>query len=377
MAKFVKNIFLFLLPLLLLIIAATPFFLMVKGTGELDPIAENAERQRRNHHCIVGLGYNEQTSYYKLLNANYYKAPILSLGTSRVMQFTDRFFLQQFYNCGGAVGNNYDEYKNFMENLEYTPEIVIIGLDAWVFNDAWNQGCTVYSEFQEVEEIDRGTISLMKAIAKDWLTKRWSADDLDLYPENIGFNGRIKDSGFMYDGSYYYGDVYRDPTSSTDYEFADTKDRIVNNTARFQWGEHIDEDTLIQLENLLSYCKEHNIKVIGFLPPFAPSVYDMMEKSGNYHYLLEIAPACKEIFDKFDYEFYDFMDGASLEMTDDCFVDGFHGSEIVYGRIIEKMAEKDSALAPYADLDNIAYLMDNAYSGLAFDNPFTRTGSLR
>lgn len=373
MAKFVRNIVLFLLPLLLIVLATIPLYFLAKGTGETDPIEKSAEEQRNNHNSIIGLGYNEQTAYYKLLNANYYEAPIISLGTSRVMQFKEGFFSSQFYNCGGAVAGNYNEYRNFIENLAYTPEMILVGLDAWVFNDAWNAGCAEYNTLQEIKEVDRGMIPLMKAIVKDWISKKWSAEELNMYPGNIGFNGRVKDNGFMYDGSYYYGDLYRDPTSSADYKFIDTKNRISNGVSRFEWGRDIDEDTLIQLESLLSYCKEHDITVIGFLAPFAPSIYSIMEDSGNYNYLNEIAPACNKIFSKYGYEFYDYMDGAILEVTDEYFVDGFHGSEIVYGRIIEKMIENDSDIKQYADLDNIKYLIENAYSEYVFDDPFTRS----
>ena len=105
-----------------------------------------------------------------------------------------------------------------MENINYILEIVIIGLDAWVFNDVWNAGCAEHHNFQEIKKVDRGIIPLMKAIVGDWISKKWSADDLNSYPGNIGFNGRVKDTGFMYDGSYYYGDIYRGSTS-LDYEF--------------------------------------------------------------------------------------------------------------------------------------------------------------
>lgn len=373
MAKFVRNIVLFLLPLFLIAAAILPLYSLAKGTGELDSIEKSAEKQRNDHHCIIGLGYNEQTPYYKLINANYYKAPVIALGTSRVMQFKQACFSAPFYNCGGAVSGNFNEYRNFLENLDYSPETVLVGLDAWVFNDAWNRDCAVYNNVQAIKEDDRGKIPLMKSIVKDWVTKKWSAEGLNLYPGNIGFNGRVKDSGFLYDGSYYYGDVYRDPASSPDYEFADTKNRISDGVSRFEWGDHVDEDTTVQLENLLSYCKEKNIRVIGFLAPFAPSIYKMMEESGNYNYLTEIAPACCEVFEKYGFEFYDFMDGGNLNVTDAYFVDGFHGSELVYGLILERMVEQHSAVEQYADSGRINDLIENAYSKFVFEDPFSRS----
>lgn len=369
MIKYVKDILLFIFPLLLVGASICPLYFMVKSTGELNSTEDIVEKQWNNSNCLVGLGYNEQTPFYKLLNANHYKAPIISLGTSRVMQFKQFFFSSQFYNCGGAVEGNFNEYKNFIENLDYSPEIIIIGLDTWVFNDAWNRNYPQYNSFQEIKEFSRGTIPLMKIIA-DWIARKWSVDDLNLYPENIGFNGKVKDNGFMYDGSYYYGNIYRDPTSSTDYKFGDTKKRIAKGVSRFEWGAHIDESTLIQLDNLLSYCQKNNINVIGFLPPFAPSIYNMMKNSGNYNYLTEIAPACKKIFEKYNLEFYDFMDGENLDMPDEYYIDGFHGSEIVYGHILEKLVMSNSAVSQYVNTHKIRHLIDNAYSGYTFYNPF-------
>ncbi len=373
MVKFVRNIVLFILPLLLLVVGTIPVYFLARGTGEFDSIDVSTKVQRANHNCLVGLGYNEQTPYYKLLNANYSHAPILSIGTSRVMQFKKAFFSSEFYNCGGAVGGNYNEYKNFLENLDYNPETVIVGLDAWVFNDAWNVNCVEYESFQKIAEVERGTIPIMKSILWDWFTNKWKTEDLNLYPGNIGFNGRVKDSGYMYDGSYYSGDLYRDPSSSADFEFADTYNRISKGVSRFEWGDHIDEDTIRQLESLLSYCSDRNIQVIGFLAPFAPSVYDIMNESGKYGYLDEIKPACMGLFDKYGFEFYDYMDGGKLDLTDDCFLDGFHGSEIVYGSIIIDMVNHNSSLEKYVDINHINELLKHAYSGYAFKNPFIRS----
>ena len=68
------------------------------------------------------------------------------------MQFKDVFFEKSFFNCGGAVAGNYNEYENFLKNLEYKPECILLGLDTWVFNDAWNQSCGDYSSFEKIEK---------------------------------------------------------------------------------------------------------------------------------------------------------------------------------------------------------------------------------
>ena len=372
MKRFIKNILFFFLPVLLFCSILAPFYLAAFNCGEFKDIEENIEVQRNNHDILIGLGYNEQTTYYKLVNANYYQANVIALGTSRVMLFKNAYFTRSFYNCGGAVGGNYSEYINFLKNLTYKPEVILLGLDQWVFNDAWNRSCKDYTRFKKIEKDNRNKGSMLKDIARDWTRKKWSFADLKIYPENIGFNGRIKGSGFMYDGSYYYGDVYRNPQKQEDYQFKDTFSRIEEGKYRFEWGERIDNDTLDQLKNLLDYCSEKKIYVIGILPPFAPAVYSKIEQSGNYNYFNGILPACQELFLIYGFEVYDYSNGSCIKVTDDSFIDGFHGSEVVYCKIIQDMIKKSSIISNYVDLKKMNALLNNAYDGKTFLSPDRR-----
>lgn len=370
---FIKNIVIFLIPVIVfLLISQGPFYFAGYVSGEFRDIDKAIETQREEHNILIGLGYNEQTAYYKLCNANYYEAPVIALGTSRVMQFKGECFNGNFYNCGGAVSGNYNEYKNFLENLRYTPKMVVIGLDTWVFNDEWNRDVGNYDEFQVIHTVDREKKVLIKSIKQDWKDEKWEFKNLNDYPNNIGFNGRIKDAGFMYDGSYYYGYVYRSPEEQEDYQFSNTIGRIDTGTARFEWGEHIDEDTIVQLDNLLSYCKENNIEAIGFIAPFAPTVYKHMLDDGKFGYLSEITPECKILFDKYQFEFYDYVEVSQLGVTDDYFIDGFHGSEVAYAKIIMDMVEKDSKLSEYVNIEHTKNLIENAFDGRTFCDPDKR-----
>lgn len=372
MKRFIKDILLYLLPFFLLVVVIVPFYAGAVRCGEFYKLDKSIEYQRENHNSIIGLGYNEQTAYYKLKNANYYQADVLALGTSRVMQFKKEFFLDCFYNCGGAVAGNYNEYMNFLKNLNYKPKCILLGLDAWVFNDAWNRQCEDYNDFVKIVEISRSKGAMLKGIIADWLKGKWTFDSLDDYPYNIGFNGRIKDSGFMYDGSYYYGYIYRAPEVQEDYLFVNTLDRIEYGKYRFEWGDNIDQDTLVQLQNLLTYCKDNNIYVIGFVAPFAPTIYETMKESGNYGYIKEISPACEKLFNEYGYEFYDFIDVSNLNVTDDCFIDGFHGSEIVYGYMLEDMISRGSIIIQYIDISTTKSLLQNTFDGRTFYDPDKR-----
>lgn len=165
------------------------------------------------------------------------------------------------------------EYDLFLLNLDYEPQCILLGLEAWVFNDAWNKSCGDYSNFVDICYIKRNKSAMLKNIIKDWAEGKWTFESINNYPTNIGFNGRVKDNGFIFDGSYYYGDIYRHPEEQRDYLFADTLNRI-----------------------------ENNIEVIGFLAPFAPTIYNVMEAleaSGNYGYIIEDMVANKSVICKY------------------------------------------------------------------------------
>lgn len=83
---------------------------------------------------------------------------------------------------------------------------------------------------------------------------------------NYGFNGRIGDDGFQWDGFYYYGNIYRETKVQEDYTFADIFYRVDEGLPRFEWGEHVDDKAYGYLAELLEYCSENGIIVIGFMP---------------------------------------------------------------------------------------------------------------
>lgn len=368
MKKFIGRFLVFLLPFFAAGCVVAWFCYIGFKVGELRDFNELIEAQRNDHSVFIGMGYNEQTSYYKLVNAQYYQADVIALGTSRVMQFKNDYFSAGFYNCGGAVGRNYDEYLNFLENLNYKPEIIIVGLDAWVFNDAWNSGYPVLEDYMPVMMIERDKKLMIRSMVEDFIDRKWDWTSLQNYNMNYGFNGRIKDSGFQWDGSYYYGNVYREPKLQDDYMFADTFARIDGGYGRFEWGNHIDEETCGCLGKFLGYCRDNDIEVIGFAPPFAPGVYERMASSGNYGYLSEISPACRELFGKYGYMYFDYMDASGLRVDDTYFVDGFHGSEVVYARIIQDMVGKGSCIREYVDEDRLMSLLENRVSNLMMED---------
>lgn len=369
MKKFVKDFLLYMLPFFILIFIYLLFVLTGYAAGEYKSIKGAIVKQRKDHTIILGLAYNEQKAYYKLENVNYYQKEVIALGTSRVMQFKDVYFKNNFYNCGGAVSGNFDEYRNFLQNMTYKPKVILLGLDTWIFNEEWSSGCDRYEDYTEIQMIDRKRIAMTNHMIRDYIDGKWSYNRLETYSNNIGFNGKIKDSGFMYDGSYYYGSVYRHPETERDSEFKDTMVRMENGNRGFEYGDQIDNRSIGYLEEFLDYCSYNNIYVVGYLTPFAPMVYQEMKESGNYEYLEEIPSVCDLLFKKYGFHFFDYKDGGTLGVTDAYFIDGFHGSEVLYGMLMKDMSSNDNELKQYVDTAKLETLLSAPYNELLFEQP--------
>lgn len=364
MKEFVCRLLLFLIPFYFIGALIVTVCCLGYITGEFRDFEQLIEEQRQDHNVFIGMGYNEQTAYYKLANANYYQADVIALGTSRVMQFGDGCFDSSFYNCGGAVRWNYDEYLNFIKNLNYTPEVIILGLDQWVFNDIWNRSCPVYEEEVPIEWSHRNRASMGKDMVKDFFYHKWDFQSIRNYPMNYGFNGRVKDQGFRWNGAYYNGDIYRNPKAQNDYLFSATLEAVERGEYRFEWGEHIDEETCEYLSAFLQYCNENEIIVVGFTPPFAPSVYEKMSMSGNYGYFAEINPRCERIFKEYGYMYFDYTDISMLHVDDTYFIDGFHGGEVAYAYLLRDMTRNSGDLKKIVDEKKLSNLINNRYNNL-------------
>lgn len=53
-------------------------------------------------------------------------------------------------------------------------------------------------------------------------------------------------------------------------------------------------------------CKERNIEVIGFLPPYSDIILDEMKKeSGNYTYVFDLYDELKDVFSENEYSLFD------------------------------------------------------------------------
>ena len=122
-------------------------------------------------------------------------------------------------------------------------------------------------------------------------------------------------NAFRNDGSYFWGKYVADPSNpeNPDHGFENTLDRIAKGNRRFEYGEHVSDDSVRELGRFLESCETRGIHVVAFLPPFAHVVYsELRSRPVEYGYLRELPERLRPVFERFGFPLFDFGDLAAV-----------------------------------------------------------------
>jgi hypothetical protein len=359
MKKFIKTLIIFLLPIM---VYWGVVVLVLEVSGELiRDEALLAYQDEKNG--LVGFAYSNPTKHMKLVTAEHKQPKIISLGSSRVMQFRVFFFNdpELFYNAGGA-GSKIKEFNTFIDTIQLENlKVLIIGLDQYFFNENWDNMTGLPRDYRKTSSI----IEILKnpKIFDDLILKRKIEIKSLLSSKNIGLTAKTYNQGFRSDGSYFYGKIIHHPELAEDKNFQDTFERIRKKNRRFQGGQKVNPAAVKELDSFLQNCKKRNIHVIAFLPPYAHAVWNVLESQRNdYLYIFNLYEKLNPIFTSYAFDLFDFSDIASIGATDEETIDGFHGSEVAYLRILLEMGRNCKILKQYIDLDTLNNMLENAFS---------------
>ena len=339
------------LALFLLLVSAVVGFagLCLYHTGELRSYSYYIRPLQQDQ--LFGLAYSYYDKSYKFhMTDEVCRPQVLALGSSRIMQVKRSVVSPDyfFYNAGGAI-QSVRELSLFMSKLHESPKLILVNLDQWWFNRAYIDEDQPFSpsvydepsfEFSKLgqfvcdfyADFAKGKINLMKAFSSD----------------HIGLNAICNENGFAADGSRYQGDMIVASELQEDYNFKDVLSRISNGNQRFQYGDNADSTQIAVIDDFLTQCVARKIKVVAFLPPFAPFVYKRMLETGKYGYMSKLYAMLKPVFEKHEgCSLYDFTDVTDMGAHNYDFDDGFHGSEIIYNGIIRQIVRQDSTLTPF------------------------------
>lgn len=361
MSKFLRNIIYFIIPIVVvLMFPLTTLYTTGENFMNIDATIEKDENY------IIGFGLHDQNfNYLKWKNITFKpKHDLLSVGSSRVLKFRKEMFNKTFYNAGYTIKSMYD-FRPFLKSFseEKLPDYLILGIDQWMFKktekheirstDFWRKSFVKYPRF-----------SILKLVYEGYLD-----GSLELtYPKSegvvkVGLNAFKNNKGFRNDGSMNYGNVIKKiiakDSTLKDFEFKDTYDRIRQGSVQFSYGASMDTAVLRELDSLLFFCQQKKIEVVGFLPPFADAVNQRLKASNNYHYMDSIYDKSMPIFEKYNYEFWDFSELKKVGSGDNEVLDGFHGSEVTYAKMLIYMNNNHSILAHLINIKDLEAKLKN------------------
>lgn len=360
--RFFLKLLVFIMPISLYLFSTTSVLLY---TGEIKPLPEIVQLQSGSAPVLYGRAYRDNYYSFKLVAAQTRQPEILALGSSRVMQFRSAFFNRHpsaFYNAGGAAQSIYEaaQYVNMLG--EHTRlRVLIIALDEPWFNARNSGDPTTQRLSQQVDEenmpaLDQA-LSVSPTLVSDFIKGKISLERVLSRTEPVhgaaayGLNAIMNGNGFRDDGSYQYGGMILHPRTTTQ-RLEETFQRLKADTGQQRSGSAVSKDSLRELDQILTWARDEHVFVIGFIPPFAPSLYNAMMEDGQHTYIPLEAEKLRQRFADYGFAFFDYSTPVVVNGTDDLMLDGEHPSEymclLMY---IDMLRELKGILGDYSDLD--------------------------
>ncbi|MBC8170488.1 MAG: hypothetical protein H7X77_02410, partial [Anaerolineae bacterium] len=275
------------------------------------------------------------------------------VGSSRVLQMRAVLLTEQpdsIYNAG-APATTLTHILDLLNSIETPPKMLLLGIDADCFNDAY-----VPDVFPAQVDDLRAIFNQNTAVAKAALTGR-PVDISELVTRRepgygglaLGIKAIENGHGFRNDGSEQYGDFligrFLDPAAERQRHL----DWMRQGEQMYVYGDRVSEHGIQQMIDILEWAEANEVQVIGFMPPFAPELYQRMLKRGNHTYIEQLIPKLETLFAEYGFAFFDFSGGGDFGVHTD-FFDGWHGSERVYLHLYEEMLDAlPDILGAYSD----------------------------
>jgi hypothetical protein len=325
----------------MLVLAIGVNYAVLWRAGELRALGDIVARQRENGaiYNALSIGFAD----YKYAAYRAVAPQIVAIGTSRAMQIRQHDFVAPFYNLGGLTQG--PAQANVLADRlllrRDAPRLVIFALDFWTFCVPTGVGAAggrpVESAFTHdgMGEPPRHFLAYRLLLDGRFAIADYArlfapqgADDVD----RIGLGARLGTSGFAADGSLY-GTA---PESALDARWRGMFARIAAGADQFVKDCAISEAALDALRRFVDRMEAVGSRVALMLAPLPGAVMARLEAEGRYAYLGELRALLAARFpDQFD----DFLDLRRVA-PDSEFLDGMHGGEVTYKRLILAMARQ-------------------------------------
>lgn len=309
------------------------------------------------HNAIYGSALNENYFSYRLELIKEIKPDIVAVGSSRVGQFKQKFFKNSFVAAANA-GNSLAETHYFIEEMikNHKPKLVILGIDPWWFNKKMPNN--KYLSYQQNNGKNISSTKIFNALkifasnplffSNQLITHQTTENPYTTIP-SLGFRAIAKSNGSFSDGSYLYFSTLSGISPAEDKNFNNSKERIRQEMFPFFYGEELYYPRIKEFYSLLALLKQNKIQVLILTTPLSPTIYDALinEKKEDFAWLQKFDEFAKKN------KIFHFLNPHKIQTIDCEFYDGFHGGDVAYARILEKISKIDSEIINFLNLQEI------------------------
>jgi hypothetical protein len=347
---------------------ATPLAAYLYFSGETLSIAEIAKKQMHSNEIVLyGSAIHNNTRKYKRYMLEISSPEIIALGSSRVMEFRGHMFASDFYNLGGIMSAVSTGDSLIPDILKKKPKTLILGADIWWFR----RGRQLPNKYKQVGAKINPNISypitvfdVKEVISWFFIGKLHVADIYNVIfgddPHHIGVSG-AKGDGFGPDGSHYSSRIITGKTEHHDNQFKETIAQIKRGSDHFMYGSIADEQDIEIFISMIDKLAKGNINVVVFFPPFAPVVYELLSKmKEEFEYIDDLKAKLTER----GITFFDFSNPLNINSGSCEFVDGYHGGELTYMKVLLEMSKVNAEIKRHINVEHLASTIKE-YNGLA------------
>jgi len=355
MVRFVITFLLYSLPVIA--IFAFPLSVYVQGR-EFTTLSSVIEAQQGSPDILFSLAYSSVNKTYKKMLLQEREAEIVALGSSRVGQFRNQFFLapEKFANASNAAVD-IQEMTDFVRNLDpdSSVRLLIVGFDQRHFDphDHLPSEVEHVTLFERVKNILSGQ---WKKVYVDYMHHKFTLTQLSraqAESADVGVLALINKNGFLPDGSYYEGKIIGDAARLEVLSAAIVEERskLERVQRQFQYQGPASEESREKLRTFLEVCRDRHIDVIAILPPYAPALYPQRATDADAPGFAgdELSRSLADVFAEFNVQLFDYSNARTVGIQDSEFADILHGTDKAYLRILIDMAKRSTIVDKVVD----------------------------
>jgi len=353
MNKVFLNGFLLGMAIVGLCFATYQMIAVCAGELNIDFVIDRQLDAKAEKLILFNSGVNQEVFAYKTGLMREVEPEVVVLGSSRAMQVREQFFARPFINLGGAFRGvtDLEDYASFLSTLNQKPKFTIFFVDPWWFNPNSERGASNhqsdYPNWASLQHFVSG-ISLLRE--GNWINETRSGNSLGIY-------SMLREDGYSYDGSYHYKRLARGVTTNSDHQFGDTINRMRGEIYPFEWSAKVNTKLVQRACAAINKIVGSSEGSVVIAPPFAEAIWSRMQHDPNYGY---IKKSYEDLSTCLGYEVEMYLSDDDLNIINDCeFVDGYHGGDNTYARILNDVSLRSEQLRRFLDVGYISRFIED------------------